>query len=109
MGVLDDVIGFLMSGSFGGLPLIVWMILPLIIGIIVGYLLHKFLKIAVIIGVIVAIAVYLGFFGLSTSSMVNLAEQYGPIVIQYGTLLIGILPLGIGFIIGFGVGFLLAK
>jgi uncharacterized membrane protein (Fun14 family) len=109
MGVLEDVTGFLMSGSFGGLPVIVWMILPLVIGIVVGYLLHKFLKIAVIIGVIVAIALYLGFFGLSSSSMASLAEQYGPIVIQYGTLLIGILPLGIGFIIGFGVGFLLAK
>jgi uncharacterized membrane protein (Fun14 family) len=41
--------------------------------------------------------------------MTSLVEQYGPIVVQYGTLLIGILPLGIGFIIGFGVGFLAAK
>ncbi|MGD6806180.1 MAG: hypothetical protein ACQCN4_04410 [Candidatus Bathyarchaeia archaeon] len=109
MGILEDVIGFITGGSISGIPTIVWMILPLIIGVVVGYLLHKFLKIAVIIGVIVAIAAYLGFFGLSTSGMASLAEQYGPMVIQYGTLLIGILPLGIGFIIGFAVGFLLAK
>jgi uncharacterized membrane protein (Fun14 family) len=109
MSILEDVFGFITSGSISGIPTIVWMILPLIIGIIVGYFLHKFLKIAVIIGVVVAIAAYLGFFNLSTSSMTSLVEQYGPIVVQYGTLLIGILPLGIGFIIGFGVGFLAAK
>jgi uncharacterized membrane protein (Fun14 family) len=109
MGILEDVFGFITSGSFGGLPPIVWMILPLIIGVIVGYFVHKFLKIAVIIGVIAAIATYLGYLSLSTSAMVNLAEQYGPMVLQYGTLLIGILPLGIGFIIGFAVGFLISK
>jgi uncharacterized membrane protein (Fun14 family) len=85
------------------------MILPLIIGVVVGYLLHKFLKIAVIIAVIVAIAAYFGYVSLSTSSMSGLIDQYGPMVVQYGTLLIGILPLGIGFIIGFAVGFLIAK
>jgi uncharacterized membrane protein (Fun14 family) len=109
MGILEDVFGFITSGSISGVPTIVWMILPLIIGAVVGYFLHKFLKIAVVIAVIVAIAAYLGYLSLSTSSMANLVEQYGPMVVQYGTLLIGILPLGIGFIIGFAVGFLLAK
>jgi hypothetical protein len=42
-------------------------------------------------------------------SMVDLANQYGPLVVQYGTILVGILPLGIGFAIGFVVGFLVAK
>ena len=109
MGILEDIFGFITSGSISGVPTIVWMILPLIIGVIVGYLLHKFLKIAVIIGVIVAIAAYLGYLNLSSSSMANLVEKYGPVVVQYGTLLIGILPLGIGFIIGFAVGFFVAK
>jgi uncharacterized membrane protein (Fun14 family) len=41
--------------------------------------------------------------------MSGLVDKYGPMAVQYGTLLIGILPLGIGFIIGFAVGFLIAK
>ncbi|NLF88551.1 hypothetical protein GX563_06985 [Candidatus Bathyarchaeota archaeon] len=109
MAILEDIIGFITSNTISSIPAIVWMILPLIIGVVVGYLLHKFLKIAVIIAVIVAIAAYFGYVSLSTESMTGLIDQYGPIVVQYGTLLIGILPLGIGFIIGFAVGFLIAK
>ena len=109
MGIIEDIFGFISSGNFGGVPTIVWMILPLIIGIIVGYFAHKFLKIAVIVGVIVAIASYLGYLSLSATSMASLVEQYGPTVIHYGTLLIGILPLGIGFAIGFVIGFLISK
>lgn len=33
MGVLDDILGFITSGSIGGLPPIVVMIIPLVIGI----------------------------------------------------------------------------
>ncbi len=109
MAILEDIIGFITSNTISGIPAIVWMILLLIIGVVVGYLLHKFLKIAVIIAVIVAIAAYFGYVSLSTASMSSLIDQYGPMVVQYGTLLIGILPLGIGFIIGFAVGFLIAK
>jgi uncharacterized membrane protein (Fun14 family) len=109
MGVLEDIFGFITSNSISGVPAIVWMILPLIIGVVVGYLLHKFLKVAVIIAVIVAIAAYFGYVSLSTESMSGLVDKYGPMAVQYGTLLIGILPLGIGFIIGFAVGFLIAK
>jgi hypothetical protein len=41
--------------------------------------------------------------------MVDLATQYGPLVVQYGTLLLGLLPLGIGFAIGFVIGFIISK
>jgi uncharacterized membrane protein (Fun14 family) len=51
----------------------------------------------------------LGFFSLNVGAMKDLSDKYGPIVVQYGTLLIGILPLGIGFIIGLVVGFVLSK
>jgi uncharacterized membrane protein (Fun14 family) len=81
------------------------MILPFIIGLIVGYLVHKFLKIAIIAGIILIVVAYLGFFGLSLGALKNLSDKYGPIAIQYGALLIGILPLGIGFIVGLIVGF----
>lgn len=106
MGVLEDIFGFITSGSIGGLPPIALMILPFIIGLVVGYLVHKTLKIAIIAGIILVVVVYLGFFGLSLGALQNLAEQYGPIALHYGTLLMGILPLGIGFIVGLIIGFI---
>jgi uncharacterized membrane protein (Fun14 family) len=108
LGAIDDVIRFITSGSIGGLPTIVVMILPFIIGLIVGYLVHKFLKIAIIAAIILIVVAYFGFFGLSLSVLKDYATQYGPIVYQYGVLLIGILPLGIGFIVGLIIGFIFA-
>jgi uncharacterized membrane protein (Fun14 family) len=106
LGVLEDIFGFITSGSIGGLPPIVVMILPFVIGLIIGYLVHKMLKIAIIAGIILVIVAYLGFFGLSLSALQNLANTYGPIALHYGTLLIGILPLGLGFIVGLVIGFI---
>jgi uncharacterized membrane protein (Fun14 family) len=109
MGVIEDILGFVVSGSIAGLPPIVFMIIPLVIGLIVGFIIHKFLKIAIIAAVAVAVGAYLGLFVLNLNAMKELADKYGPMAIQYGTLLIGILPLGIGFIIGLVVGFALSK
>lgn len=105
MGLLDEIFHFITSGSIGGIPTIVVMILPFISGLIVGFLVHKFLKIAIIAGIVLVIVAYLGFFGLSLGALKNLSTKYGSIAIQYGALLIGILPLGIGFIIGLIIGF----
>lgn len=105
MGVLDEIFRFITTGSISGIPTIVIMILPFIIGLIVGYLVHKFLKIAIVAGIILIVVAYLGFFGLSLGALKNLSDKYGPIAIQYGALLIGILPLSIGFIVGLIVGF----
>ena len=109
MGIIQDILNFVTSGSIAGLPPIVIMIVPFIIGIIVGYLIFKFLKIAIIATVVVAIVAYLGLFGLNLNAMKSLADKYGPMAIQYGTLLIGILPLGIGFIVGLVIGLILSK
>ena len=106
MGVLEDIFGFITSGSIFGLPPIVVMIIPFVIGLIVGYLVHKMLKVAIIAGIILVVVAYFGFFGLSLGALKDLADKYGPIAIQYGTLLIGILPLGIGFIVGLIIGFI---
>ena len=108
MGAIDDVFRFITSGSISGIPTIVVMILPFVIGLIVGYLVHKFLKIAIIAGIILVVVAYLGFFGLSLSALKNLSDIYGPIAVQYGALLIGILPLGLGFIVGLVIGFILS-
>lgn len=106
MAVLDDIFHFITSGSISGIPTIVVMILPFVIGLIIGYLVHKMLKIAIIAGIILVIVAYLGFFGLSLGVLKNLADKYGPIAVQYGTLLIGILPLGLGFVVGLIIGFI---
>jgi hypothetical protein len=38
----------------------------------------------------------------------DLADKYGPIAIQYGVLLMGMLPLGLGLIAGLIIGFIFA-
>ena len=108
MTFLSDMFHFITSGTISGLPTIVVMILPFVLGLIVGYLAHKFLKIAIIAGIVLVIVAYLGFFGLSLGSLKNLSDKYGPIVIHYGALLLGILPLSIGFIVGLIIGFVLS-
>jgi uncharacterized membrane protein (Fun14 family) len=106
LGVLEDIFGFITSGSIGGLPPIVVMIIPFVIGLIVGYIVHKMLKIAIIAGIILVVVSYFGFFGLSLGALKDLSDKYGPIAVQYGILLIGMLPLGIGFIVGLIIGFI---
>jgi uncharacterized membrane protein (Fun14 family) len=106
MGLLEDLLGFIGSGTFGGIPTLVVMAIPFIIGLILGFFVKKLLKIAIIAIVLVFIASYLGFFTLSLEALKNIALQYGPLAIHAGVLLIGILPLGIGFLVGLVIGFI---
>src|SRR5665647_1594624 len=108
MAILDDIFHFITSGSISGIPTIVVMIIPFVIGLIVGYLVHKMLKIAIIAAIILVVVAYFGFFGLSLGALKSVADTYGPIAIQYGVLLMGILPLGLGLFIGFVIGFVLS-
>jgi uncharacterized membrane protein (Fun14 family) len=108
LGAIDDVIRFITSGNIGGLPPIVVMIIPFILGLVVGYLVHKMLKIAIIAAIILVVVSYFGFFGLSLGALKDLSDKYGPIAVQYGILLIGMLPLGIGLIVGLIIGFIFA-
>jgi uncharacterized membrane protein (Fun14 family) len=105
LDALGEVFHFITSGSIAGLPPIVLMIIIFVVGLIVGYLVHLFLKIAIIAAIILFVVAYLGLFGLSLSSLKSYATQYGSIVYQYGALIIGLLPLTIGFIIGLIIGF----
>lgn len=97
----------LFNSTIAGLPTLVIAIIPLIIGLIVGYLLKKVLKWIIIIGVVVVIIAFFGFFGLSISSLENMVTMYLPLLYTYGALLLGVLPLGVGFIIGAIIGFIL--
>lgn len=106
MGAVEELFGFITSGSIAGLPPLLVMVIPFIIGLVIGYLAHKVLKTAIIAGVILVVVSYFGFFGLSLDALKGLAETYGPMIIQYGTLLIGMLPIGVGFIVGAIIGFI---
>ena len=109
MSAIDQVLQFITTGSIGGLPPIVVMIVIFVAGLIVGYLIHLFLKIAIIAAIILFIVAYFGFFGLSLNVLQGYAVQYGSILYQYGVLIMGILPLSIGFIVGIVVGFVFSK
>jgi uncharacterized membrane protein (Fun14 family) len=106
LGAIDQVFHFITSGSIGGLPPFVLIIIMFVVGLIVGYLIHMFLKIAIIAAIVLFVVAYFGFFGLSLSALKTYATQYGSIVYQYGALIIGILPLSIGFVIGVVIGFI---
>jgi uncharacterized membrane protein (Fun14 family) len=108
LGLLEDIFGFITSGSIGGIPPIVVMIIPFIIGLIVGFFIKKMFKIAIIAAIILVVVSYLGFFGLSLGALSDLADKYGPIAIQYGVLLMGMLPLGLGLVVGLIIGFIFA-
>ena len=105
MGLIDDLLGFITSGNIAGIPTIVVMVIPFIIGLIIGFFVKKVLKIAIIAGIIVVIVSYLGLFGLSLSALKDIADKYGPTSIHYAVLLIGMLPLGLGLIVGLIIGF----
>ena len=106
VGLLDELLGFIASGSIGGIPTWLIMIIPFIAGLVIGFFVKKMLKIAIIAAVIVVIASYLGFFGLSLGALAGVAETYGPAALHLGVLLIGMLPLGLGFVVGLVLGFL---
>ncbi|MBT0159556.1 hypothetical protein G4O51_06190 [Candidatus Bathyarchaeota archaeon A05DMB-2] len=106
MGLLDDLFGFIASGNIAGIPTVVIMIIPFIVGLVIGFFTKKMLKIAIIAAIIVIIASYLGFFGLSLGALADVVEQYGPVAFHYAVLLMGMLPLGLGFVVGLILGFL---
>jgi uncharacterized membrane protein (Fun14 family) len=106
LGLIDELLRFITSGSIAGLPPIVVMIIPFIVGLIVGFLVKKFLKIAIIAAIIIVVVSYLGFFALGLTSLKDIADRYGPMAVHYAVLLLGMLPLGIGFIVGLIIGFL---
>ena len=105
LDLLGDLLGKI-TGSIGGLPTLAVMAVPFIIGLVVGFLIKKFLKWAIIAGILIVVIAYFGFFGLSLSALGNLAEKYGPIAFQGAILLFGLLPLGLGFILGLILGFI---
>ena len=106
LDILNDIINFISQGTVIGLPTIVFMAIPLIVGLIVGFLVKKFLKWAIIAAVIVLVLAYFGVWGLTFDKLQEWTITYGALAVQQAIVLIGILPLGIGFVIGVILGFI---
>ena len=102
MDVWGDLFGRLGS-SLGGVPTLLIMAVPFIIGLIVGFFIKKALKWAIIAAIILVIATYFGFLGLTWGTLGNVGME----VIQVGILLFGFLPMGIGLVVGLIIGFIL--
>jgi len=108
LGLWDEIINLLTSGQFFSIPTIPLMIASFIIGLILGYILKKAIKILIIVAIVAIVAAYFGWLGLSFDKLKNAVELYGPQVAQYAAILIGALPLGLGFLVGFLLGFVFA-
>jgi len=107
MSLLDELLKFISQGSIGGFPPIAVMAVPFVLGLIVGFFIKKALKIAVIAGLIIVAVTYLGVFSLGLEGLKDTMAQFGPLAVHYAVILLGMLPLGLGFVIGLVVGFLL--
>jgi uncharacterized membrane protein (Fun14 family) len=107
LSILDDLT-HLMSGNIGSLPSLLVMALPLIVGLVLGYIVKRALKIGLILVAVALIASYFGLISLSsmTGEVQTLVTKYGPVAQSYVSLFFGIVPLSIGLVIGFLVGFI---
>ena len=107
MSIVNDLIGVL-GGTIGGLPTIVAMAIPLIAGLMIGFIIKKLLKIGIILAIVTLVAVYFGFISLGTitKTLSDLSDKYGPVVMSYFAILFGIMPLGLGLVIGIVIGFI---
>jgi uncharacterized membrane protein (Fun14 family) len=107
MSIINDLFGAL-SGTIAGLPTIVVMAVPFIVGLIIGFVIKKLLKIGIILGLVTLVAVYFGFVNLDTLSkdLSSLVDKYGPVAMSYVAVFFGIVPLSIGLIIGVALGFI---
>jgi hypothetical protein len=101
LDLLSDLFGRI-TGNLGGIPTLVFMVIPFIVGLIIGFFIKKALKWAIIAAIILVIATYFGFFGLTWSTLGNVGMD----AIQGGILLFGMLPLGLGLVIGLIIGFI---
>ena len=107
MSIVNDLIN-VMDGTIADLPTLVIMAVPLVVGLLIGFILKRLLKIGIILGLIALVAVYFGFINLDTVSktLSDLVYRYGPIVMSYVAVFFGIVPLGLGLVIGVSLGFI---
>jgi uncharacterized membrane protein (Fun14 family) len=107
LSILDDLT-HLMSGNIGSLPSLLVMAIPLIVGLVLGFIIKRVLKIGLILAAVALVAVFFGFisWGGLTGEVQTLVTKYGPMAQSYASLFFGIIPLSIGLVIGFLLGFI---
>ena len=107
LSIFDDLT-HLISGNIGSLPSMVVMAIPFIVGLVIGYIVKRVLKIGLILVVIALVAAYFGFINLSgvASQVQSLVTKYGPMANTYVSLFFGVIPLSIGLVLGFLIGFI---
>ncbi|HVP22471.1 MAG TPA: hypothetical protein VMS77_01010 [Conexivisphaerales archaeon] len=107
LSILDDLM-HLVSGNLGNIPSLVVMAVPLIIGLILGYVVKKALKVGLLLAAIALVAAYFGYINLGStvSEIQSLVTKYGPMASSYASVFFGVVPLSIGLVIGFLLGFI---
>ncbi len=106
LALLDELLGYIGAGSISGLPTLVVMAVPFLVGLVIGYLAKKLLRIAIVVGLIVAVLAFFGFLNLSLVGLKDVLARYGPEAVYYAAAVLGVLPLGLGFFIGLAIGFI---
>ena len=106
MSVVDDLVGILGS-TIAGLPTILVLAVPLVVGLVIGYLLKKVLKIGIVLGLVTLVLVWFGFVSLDavSSNLSALVDKYGPVFMSYVAIFFGLVPLSLGLGIGVILGF----
>jgi len=99
MGAIFNIIS---NESLLGVPTTIFMTLPFILGLIIGFFIKKALRMALILSLIAGVGLYFGV--INMEQIKDLVIRYGGVALHYATILIGMLPLGIGLIIGMLIG-----
>jgi uncharacterized membrane protein (Fun14 family) len=94
----------LIPTTIGGWPTLVVAALPFVVGLVLGFVIKKALKVAIVLVVLALLASYFGFINLGT--LAAELRQYAPTALSYLSILVTILPLGVGFVIGLILGFI---
>jgi len=100
---LEELAG-LIPTTIGGWPTLVVAALPFIVGLVLGFVVKKALKVAIVLIVLALLASYFGFINLGW--LAAELRQYAPAALSYLSILVTVLPLGIGFVIGLILGFI---
>lgn len=88
-----------------GLPTIVSMFGVFIIGLIIGILFRKALKWGIVLVIIAGVGLYFGVVSWGFIGRVaNYLMDYGSKAIQYAAVVCGVLPLGLGLVVGLIIG-----
>ncbi len=106
MTLLSTFWSYISSGQAFGLPTIVFMAIPFIIGLILGFLVKKMLKMVIPLVILVALAAYLGLVTINLNKLKDIFNAYGSQTAMYVAMIISIVPLSAGLIIGVIVAFM---